>query len=158
LIVGFGDASIVGKRGLEALIAGKMVSAYAPRTAKAIGPMAKEFPAARIPHVVAKSRPTDVLAGFGLDAGAVREATKAGGVRGLNAFEPQADEVSTVPLSRNDLGLQMLRGQLDARLTQLTNEAVTRAVPKTRGGRARKDTLDQLIADAERIVDQEGES
>jgi hypothetical protein len=158
LIVGFGDASVTGKRGLEALIATKMVDAYAPRTATAIGPTAKEFPIARTPQVVEKARPADVLAGFGLDVGAVREATKADGVRGLSGFEPQLIEASTVPLSRNEVGLQMLRGQLDAHLTQLATESITKLTPKTRGGRARKDTLDQLIAAAERTADQEGES
>ena len=158
LIVGFGDASIAGKRGLEALIASTMVSSYAPRTATSIGPTAREFPIARIPQVVAKSRPADVLAGFGLEARAVKEATKADGVRGLSGFEPAASDVSTVPLSRNEIGLQLLRGQLDQHLTRLTAESMTRATQKTRGGRVRKDALDQFIVAAERSGDREEES
>ena len=185
LVGDMGDRLALGGRALQDLVADRIVRTYADAAVERIGPAAADAPVARPPDVVRDLNPAAVLAGFGLEAGRVREATKQFGVGGLGLLDAAVADAPMAPLSATK-DMAVLRAALDGRVADLASQALklgglrpidrdaarppskaTKATkrrgapgaaeptPATRRRRAKRDALDDVIARASRRPTQE---
>lgn len=164
-----GLAAAGGRESLEALLRTSLVGAFVTATATAPsgapppGPLAvaaQERTAARVPVALNDMASSDVLVGLGTTRAAITRAIKQSGVDGLAGIVVPVGQVSTAPLSQDELARQAVTAHLTERLTTLAASVLKTdgPAPTPKGTRRSaatsapppRDSLDQLIRDASR--------
>jgi len=156
IIANLGSSAIGGRNALEDLVRNHLVGAFTSATVDSIGPKAQLITASRVPDEIADLGLAEVLVGLGADPKVMTRVTRQFGVDGLAAVPVTVAEMPTVPVSRDERALGALQARLNARVDELTANVLKADLAGPKGAPAkrsrRKDTLDQLIAEAEARV------